>query len=70
MGEVLPAAVGIALNPFPIIAIVLLFATGSRRKRASAFAFGWVLGLAGLTALALLVTTGTEEVDGLGSLAS
>ena len=69
VGEVLPAALGIALNPFPIIAIVLLLAAGSSRKSGAAFAFGWVVGLSALTALALFVATGTEEADGTVSVA-
>ncbi len=68
IGEVLPAALGIALNPFPIIAIVLLLAAGSSRQRGAAFAFGWFVGLSALTALALFVATGTEEADGSSSV--
>ena len=64
IGEVLPAALGIALNPFPIIAIVILLAARTSRKGAALFAFGWVLGLSALTAVALFVTTETEESDG------
>lgn len=68
IGEVLPAALGIALNPFPIIAIVLLLAAGSSRKSATAFALGWVLGLAGLTVVALFATTSTDDSDGTSSV--
>jgi threonine/homoserine/homoserine lactone efflux protein len=68
IGEVLPAALGVALNPFPIIAIVLLLSAGSSRRSAAAFAFGWVLGLTALTTLALFISTRTEETDGSSSV--
>ena len=64
IGEVLPAALGISLNPFPIIAIVLLLAGGPSRKSAATFAFGWLVGLTALTTIALFVTTGTDATDG------
>lgn len=68
VGEVLPAALGVTHNPFPIIAVVLLLAAGSSRKSGAAFAFGWVIGLVALTALALFIATGTEEADGSSSV--
>jgi threonine/homoserine/homoserine lactone efflux protein len=67
IGEVLPAALGVALNPFPIVAIVLLLASGSRRS-AIAFAVGWVAGLTALTTIALFVASNTEESDGTSSV--
>ena len=67
IGELLPAALGIALNPFPIIAIVVLLAASPSRKSATAFACGWFLGLSALTSIALLATTSTDTAEGTTS---
>jgi len=43
IGELLPAALGVALNPFPVIAAVLLLAGSHGRRGGAAFAVGWVI---------------------------
>jgi threonine/homoserine/homoserine lactone efflux protein len=63
IGEVLPAAAGVALSPFPIIAIVLVLGTSQARANGLAFTLGWVLGLAATTAVMLLVTDGSDDPD-------
>jgi threonine/homoserine/homoserine lactone efflux protein len=64
IGELLPAAMAVALSPFPIIAIVLLLATPRARANGAAFTLGWVVGLAALTTIALLVSEGSDAADG------
>jgi threonine/homoserine/homoserine lactone efflux protein len=45
IGQVLPLAVGVALSPVPIIAVVLMLGTPRARVNGPAFVVGWVLGL-------------------------
>ena len=45
LGSLLPAALGVALSPVPIIATVLMLMSGRPRRTAPAFAIGWVVGL-------------------------
>ena len=53
VGGLLPAAAGIALSPFPIVAIILVVAGTHGRVAGPVFALGWLLGLSLLTAVAV-----------------
>ena len=44
IGDLLPAAIGVAISPVPIIAIILMLGTPKARSNGPAFAAGWVLG--------------------------
>lgn len=63
IGDILPLAVGVAISPVPIIAIVLMLATPRARATGTAFALGWVAGLALVSALVLLVESGNASED-------
>ena len=60
-GEVLPLALVVALSPIPIVAIVLVLGTARARANGTAFALGWVLGLAGAMAAFLVVLSGIDH---------
>ena len=64
IGEILPLAVGVALSPVPIIAVVLLLGTPRSRTTGGAFAVGWLVGSAGLGAFCLLVAAQADATDG------
>lgn len=53
LGDLLPAAVGIAISPVPIIASVLMLMSSRPTRTAPAFALGWLLGLSVVTVLVL-----------------
>lgn len=55
VGNLLPSAVGVALSPIPIIAIILMLATPRARSNGLAFAGGWVAGLVGVSVIVLLI---------------
>jgi hypothetical protein len=55
IGEVLPLAIGIAISPLPIIAIILMLITPKARSNGLAFLGGWMLGLAVVGAIVLIV---------------
>ena len=56
IGQVLPAALGVAISPVPIIAIILMLLAPRAGTASLGFFVGWVLGVAAVvTAVALLV---------------
>jgi threonine/homoserine/homoserine lactone efflux protein len=62
LGDLLPAALGVALSPVPIIAVVLMLSSARGRTQGPAFAAGWVLALAVVSVvLGLLVGTATGD---------
>ena len=63
IGAGLPAAVAIALSPFPVIGIVLILAGPRARVNGPLFAFGWIVGLTAVTALAVVVFGGADDPD-------
>ena len=69
IGEFLPAAVGIAVSPIPIVAVVLMLVSARARVNGPAFLAGWIVGVAGLGAL-LLVAAGAVGGDDDGQPAS
>lgn len=55
IGEVLPFAIGVAISPIPIIAVILMLFGRKARTTGPAFALGWVLTLAVVGVVVLLV---------------
>jgi Sap, sulfolipid-1-addressing protein len=55
IGEMLPLAIGIAISPLPIIAIILMLITPKARSNGLAFLGGWMLGLAVVGTVVLIV---------------
>ncbi|WP_433158330.1 GAP family protein [Kribbella sp. CA-247076] len=55
IGQILPLAVGVALSPVPIIAVVLMLTTPRAGSNGLAFVVGWLLGLAVIGAIVLAV---------------
>lgn len=63
IGQALPYAVGVALSPVPIIAVVLMLATPKGRVNGVAFLVGWIVGLAVLGTIVLLAASGGEASE-------
>ena len=63
VGDLLPSAIGVALSPVPIIAVILMLSTPKAKSNGSAFAVGWVLGLVVVTTIVLLVANGADDPD-------
>ena len=64
IGELLPSAVGVALSPVPIVAVILMLDTPRARTNGPAFAAGWVAGLTTVGVIVLLVAGGAASSDG------
>jgi threonine/homoserine/homoserine lactone efflux protein len=56
ISEVLPFAIGIAISPVPIIAIILILFSERARANGPAFLLGWVIGLAAVSTVVYLVS--------------
>ncbi len=63
IGAVLPLAVGVALSPIPIIAVVLMLATPRGRANGISFVLGWIVGLAVAGTVVLLISGGAGAGD-------
>jgi hypothetical protein len=64
IGQMLPFAVGVAVSPMPIVAVVLMLVTRRARINGPAFLVGWVVGIAIVGAIALAIagpTSASEE---------
>lgn len=63
IGEILPTAVGVALSPVPIIAVILMLVTARARVNGPAFVVGWLLGLAVVGAIVMAAAGPAESAD-------
>ena len=64
IGQLLPSAVGVALSPLPIVAVVLMLATDRARANGPAFIVGWWIGLAAVGAVVLSTAGGASGSGG------
>jgi hypothetical protein len=63
IGQVLPLAIGVALSPIPIIAIILMLVTPRARANGPAFVVGWLLGLALVGVVVFLIANSADAND-------
>jgi threonine/homoserine/homoserine lactone efflux protein len=63
IGDMLPLAIGVAISPVPIIAIVLMLGTPRARANGPAFAVGWVAGLTVVGTIMLVIASGNATSD-------
>lgn len=60
VGEILPLGIGVAVSPFPIIAVILMLLTRRAKSNAPAFLAGWIVGLAVVGVIVLLISSGAD----------
>jgi threonine/homoserine/homoserine lactone efflux protein len=63
IGQILPLAIGVALSPVPVIAVVLMLGTPRGVSNGPAFVLGWIVGLSVAGAVVLLVSSGADASD-------
>ena len=63
IGDMLPAAIGVAISPIPIIAVVLVLVSARGRVNGPAYLVGQVVGVAGAGAIVLLIAGSVGETD-------
>jgi threonine/homoserine/homoserine lactone efflux protein len=61
IGDLLPSAVGVAISPIPIIAVILMLGTPKAKSNGPAFALGWVAGLVIVSVVVLVVAGGADD---------
>lgn len=64
IGELLPSAIGVAISPLPIVTVVLMLGTARARSGGTAFSAGWIAGLGVVSAVVVLLSSGTDDSDG------
>jgi Sap, sulfolipid-1-addressing protein len=64
IGQALPMAVGIAISPVPIIAVILMLVTRQARVNGPAFVLGWLIGLSIIGILVIGVAGGVGASSG------
>jgi threonine/homoserine/homoserine lactone efflux protein len=60
IGDVLPLALGVAISPVPIIAVILMLLAPDARAASIAYLLGWVTGI---TVVVVVVTLVVDPVD-------
>lgn len=63
IGAVLPAALAVALSPFPLIGIVLILAGRQGRRNGLLFTAGWIAGLGIVATLVVVVFGGADDPE-------
>jgi hypothetical protein len=66
IGDVLPMAIGVAISPVPIIAVILMLFSKQARSNGLAFVAGWVGGLA-IAGGIVLILANAGKVDAGGT---
>ena len=64
IGDLLPLAVGVAISPVPIIAVILMLLAPKAGAASAGFALGWVIGIVVVTVLFISLTSSTSNSDG------
>jgi hypothetical protein len=63
IGQLLPFAVGVAISPMPVVAMVLMLMTPRARATGALFVLGWVLGIAVAGAILLSLAGPTDPSE-------
>ena len=63
IGQVLPFAIGVAISPLPIVAVVMMLSTPRGRLDGPAFLLGWIVALAVLGTVVLLLSSSAGASD-------
>lgn len=60
IGDLLPLALGVAISPVPIIAVILMLLAPRAGAASAGFGVGWVLGIAVDCVVALVIANGSD----------
>ncbi len=63
IGNMLPSAIGVAISPVPIVAVVLMLVTPNGKTNGLAFVLGWFAGIAVVGIIALLLASGADASE-------
>lgn len=68
VGQILSEAIGVALSPLPIIAVILLLSTPRAKVNGISFVVGWIAGLLVLSGIVIWSASGAHDPDSTKSL--
>jgi hypothetical protein len=63
ISEVLPWAIGVAISPIPLVAVILMLFTPRAKQNGPAFLVGWVVGLGALATVVYVVADALNVSD-------
>ena len=63
IGQMLPFAVGVAVSPMPVVALVLMLVTPKGKANGLAFVVGWIVGLTVVGGLVLGIAGPSDPTD-------
>ena len=64
IGDILPLAIGVALSPLPIVAVILMLFSLKPRSTSLSFLIGWFLGVAVVAIIVVFIAQPTQEATG------
>src|SRR5512136_2420922 len=64
IGSILPLALGVALSPIPIIAVILMLFSKNARSTSLGFLIGWFLGVAVVATVVVFIADPAEQATG------
>ncbi len=67
VSEVLPFAIGVAISPVPLIAVILMLFTPRAKQNGPAFLLGWVVGLGVLATVVYVVADAADVASDSGA---
>ncbi|MCQ4121734.1 GAP family protein [Rhodococcus tibetensis] len=70
IGEMLPLAVGVAISPIPIIAVILMLLSKRAGGASAGFGVGWIAGILVATGIVVLLAGGIDTADSDGPSAT
>jgi threonine/homoserine/homoserine lactone efflux protein len=66
IGDLLPLALGVAISPVPMIAVILMLLAPHAKAASVAFLAGWVVGITAVVVVVSLVVDPVDDSDGGG----
>ena len=66
IGDILPLAMGVALSPIPIIAVILMMVSRKGKVNGPLFVLGWFIGVILLSSVVILLARGHDYSEGSG----
>ena len=66
IGDLLPLAVGVAISPIPIIAVILMLLAPRAGAASMGFTLGWTIGIVAVTGVVTVLAAGADVGTGSG----
>ena len=66
IGDLLPTALGVAISPVPIIAVILMLLAPRAKAASVGFLLGWVLGITAVITIVAVMVDPVDDSDGSG----